>query len=65
MHFINENWILQKSLIDFRKICNPYTVENICSTIMHIFKLYDIKDKVCSITFDNASNNTTTILIFM
>ena len=32
---------------------------------MDIFEFYCIKDKVGSITFDDASSNTATILMFM
>jgi hypothetical protein len=63
-HYLDVDWNIQKRLIGFRKIPYPHTAENIFVSIMDIFEFYGIKEKVISITFDNASNNTATIPMF-
>jgi hypothetical protein len=64
-HYIDNNWTLQKQLIGFREILHPHTAENIFQVIMEVFETYGIKDKVGSITFDNASNNSAAIPMFI
>ena len=54
-HYVDRSWQFQKRLIAFRQIPYPHDAQVIYHTIMEIFDLYGIKEKVLSITFDNAA----------
>ena len=59
-----KNWNMNKNIIAFRPLDYPHTSENIYNYIINVFKEYDITKKIMSITFDNASANTSAINIF-
>ena len=63
-HYVDKSWTFQKRLIAFRKIPYPHDANVIYTTIMEVFDLYGIKEKVLSITFDNASANNAAINLF-
>ncbi|PON79582.1 hypothetical protein TorRG33x02_235370, partial [Trema orientale] len=54
----------QKRLIAFHKISYPHNATTIYNTIMEVFDLYGIKEKVLSITFDNAFAKNAAIKLF-
>ncbi|CAL9012312.1 unnamed protein product [Prunus brigantina] len=60
-HYIDENWLLQKRIIAFHLLEFPHTGSSIFHAMMNVFKEYNITHKIFSITFDNASNNSSTI----
>ena len=67
-HYIDTNCELHKKVLDFRLICHPHDPHdgpNINECITSVFKEYDIVNKFFSITFDNASNNTSAIDLFV
>ena len=64
-HYIDSNWELHKKVLGFLLICHPHDVPNIYECITSVFKEYDIVNKIFSITFDNASNNTSAIDLFV
>ena len=64
-HYIDSNWELHKKVLGFRLICHPHDGPNIYECITSVFKEYDIVNKIFSITFDNASNNTSAIDLFV
>ena len=63
-HFVDENWNMNKNIIAFRALDYPHTSENIFNYIFNVFQEYDITSKIISITFDNASANTSAINMF-
>ena len=63
-HFVDGRWSFKKRLIAFKQILFPRDANVIYSTIMDVFDFYGIKDKVLSITFDNASTNNAAIRLF-
>ena len=64
-HYIDTNWELHKKMLGFRLICHPHDGPNIYECLTSVFKEYDIVNKIFSITFDNASNNTSAIDLFV
>ena len=61
---MDKSWTFQKRLIAFQKIPYPHDANVIYTTIMEVFDLYGIKEKVLSITFDNTSANNAAINLF-
>ena len=61
-HYVDKNRVFQKRLLAFCQI--PYPHEAIYNSIMFVFDLYVIKDKVLSLTFDNVSINSVAINLF-
>ena len=47
-----------KCTIDYEKILYPHDGSNLYTVIMQCVRDYSLKDKIISISFDNASNNT-------
>ena len=64
VHYVNNNWTFQRRLITFQNISYLHDANVIYNTIMEVFDLYGIKEKILSITFDNASINNTVINLF-
>ena len=60
-HYVDSSWEFQKRLLAFRQIPYPHDAQAIYHSVMSVFDLYGIKDKVISLTFDNASANTAAI----
>lgn len=44
LHFINENWILEKQLLAFRELDYPYTGAQVFNAILGIFREYNVID---------------------
>ena len=63
-HFIDESWKLNKRILGFRNCEYPHSGTTICRFIMTILQEYSIKDRIFSITLDNASANDTAISRF-
>lgn len=63
-HYVDADWVLQKRIIGFRLCPYPHNANAIFSTIMEVFTLYGIENKVLTITFDNASANNAAINMF-
>ena len=64
-HYIDTNWKLHKKVLGFRLICHPHDRPNIYEYVISVFKEYDIVNKIFSITFYNALNNTSVIDLFV
>jgi len=60
---VNGGW--KKKLLAFRELEYPHTGSVIYAAIMSVLREYEITDKLFSISFDNASANTTTIDMFL
>jgi hypothetical protein len=60
-HWIDDDWILQKRVIAYRVFDERHTAENIYRLIKQILEEYLLESKIFSISFDNASSNTTSI----
>ena len=62
-HFIYSDWVLNKRIIDFIKFSHPHNVLNLSKIIMRVAREYKIDSKILTVSFDNSSENTTTIEI--
>ena len=60
-HFIDDNWILQKRILSFTKFSEKHSATNVVNLIFLTCKNYGIENKIFSISFDNASENTAAI----
>jgi hypothetical protein len=67
-HCIDNQWVLQKKILSFRVLESLHTANVIFKSIIEVLQEYNLKrdmdNKVFSISFDNASNNITSIDIF-
>ena len=54
-HYIDSEWMLNKRIISFKTINTPHNGKNIATLINDIY--LGIRDKIFTITLDNASNN--------
>ena len=67
-HWIDDQWVLQKRILNFRVLDSPHTANVIFKSIIEILQEYNLKrdmdNKIFSISFDNASNNIASIDIF-
>ena len=54
---------ITQKVLGFLLICHPHDGPTIYECITSAFKEYDIVNKIFSITFDNASNNTSAIYL--
>ena len=64
-HYKDSNWKLNKKILGFRKIYHPHDGYAIYDSITSVFREFDIQRKNFSSTFDNASNNTSIINLFV
>ncbi|KAJ6804882.1 zinc finger BED domain-containing protein RICESLEEPER 2 [Iris pallida] len=60
-HYIDSQWVLQKRIICLKILEFPHTGSIIASAIIEHVREYDIHQKIFSVSFDNASNNTSAI----
>ena len=58
-HFVDDQFHMQKRVLAFREFDGLHTATNICNIIRTILEEYRLLHRVFSISFDNASNNTT------
>ena len=56
-HYIDNEWKLNKRIISFKIINAPHNGKNIVSLINDEIIDFGIRDKIFTITLDNASNN--------
>jgi hypothetical protein len=61
-HFVNADWEIKKSLIDFKLIQVSHNGVNIVERIACVIQYFGMTDKVFSVTLDNASSNSTAML---
>ena len=58
-HWIDSDWKLQHTLLEFVEFESPHTGARMAELIMKCLEYYEIQDKLFCITTDNASNNDT------
>lgn len=59
--YIDNNWLLQKRIIVFHLL----TCLNLCDNLLQIFNDFGVVNKLLSISFDNAKQNTACIEILI
>ncbi|KAK2637922.1 hypothetical protein Ddye_025717 [Dipteronia dyeriana] len=66
-HYLDSDWRITKRIFGFRlhPIDFAHTAENIFNVIMEVLETYEITHRILSITFDNASANTSSIVLFV
>ncbi|GJZ49188.1 zinc finger BED domain-containing protein RICESLEEPER 2-like protein [Tanacetum coccineum] len=58
-HWIEpSSWQMMKRVISFEEFSSEHTGKNLKYMLEKVFVVYGLKDKILSITLDNASNNT-------
>ncbi|GAA0169057.1 hypothetical protein LIER_23620 [Lithospermum erythrorhizon] len=62
-HFIDKNWTLEKRVLSFVNVLPPHNGPALAKEIHRVCNIYDINDKVCSVTVDNATANDVCIAI--
>ena len=60
-HYIDSEYMLNKRIISFKTINTPHSGKNITTLINYEIIDLDIRDKIFTITLDNASNNDAAI----
>ena len=61
-HWIDPaTWQMMKRTIGFEIFPNPHTGENLSIMLRYVMKMFKLEEKVFSISFDNASNNTNAV----
>lgn len=56
-HFIDDDWKMHKRIIKFSFLKTPHTGVAMFNAVLKSLKEWNIEDKLCSMTLDNASNN--------
>ena len=59
-HWVDDQWMLQKRIIHFKMLEYPHTGINIAHHLMQAIDEYNLRDKMMSMTFDNATSMTYT-----
>jgi hypothetical protein len=62
IHFVSTDWELEKRIIGLRLIDVSHTSVNIAERVESIVTEFGLKDKVFSVTLDNASSNASTMV---
>ena len=57
IHFVSADWELEKRVIGLRLIDVSHSGANIAERVQSVFTEFGLKDKVFSVTLDNASSN--------
>ena len=57
IHFVSADWELEKRVIGLRLIDVSHSSANIVERVQSVFTEFGLKDKVLSVTLDNASSN--------
>nr|GEW32667.1 retrovirus-related Pol polyprotein from transposon TNT 1-94 [Tanacetum cinerariifolium] len=61
-HWIEpDTWQMMKHVISFEELPSPHTGHALFKMLIKVLTNFNLKDKVMSITLDNASNNTSAI----
>jgi hypothetical protein len=56
-HYIDKDWRLQVTTLDFVNLLGPHTGSNLHKCFVNVLKTYGLETKTLGITVDNASNN--------
>ncbi|KAI3912150.1 hypothetical protein MKW92_037359 [Papaver armeniacum] len=56
-HYLDQDWVLQKKLLNFCSLPPPHTGELLSAKLFAMIEDWGIEDKVSNITLDNAANN--------
>ena len=56
-HYINEDWELQVTTLDFIHLPGPHTGSNLHKCFVSVLETYGLETKTLGITLDNATNN--------
>ena len=64
-HYTYSNWKLKKKILGFRIIYHPHDGSAIYESMTSVLREYNVQNEILSITFDNASNNTSAIDLFI
>mgnify|MGYP004708979487 CR=1 FL=1 len=56
-HYIDENWVLQKRILNFRHIPPPHNGVSLATGVMDLLREWGIEKKIFSLTMDNAAYN--------
>ena len=64
-HYIDSNWKLKNKVLGFHIIYHPHDGPTIYESMTSAFREYNIQNKIFSIAFDNSSNNTSVIDLFI
>ncbi|KAK2655312.1 hypothetical protein Ddye_008364 [Dipteronia dyeriana] len=64
-HYLDSDWRITKRFFGFRPMDFAHTAENIFNFIIEVLETYEITHRILSITFDNASANTSSIALFV
>ena len=59
-HWIDENWVLQKVLLDVCRIPYPYTGPKIFQVLMDVLVSYNIDSRILACTQNNSQNSINT-----
>jgi len=57
-HWLDNDWLLQKRIIHFKMLEYPHTGLNIAHHLMQAIDEYNLRSKIMSMTFDNATSMT-------
>nr|CAD41700.2 OSJNBa0010D21.2 [Oryza sativa Japonica Group] len=63
VHFVDDDWQLQKRVLGLRLIDVSHTGENIAERIREVINEFNLADKIFAVTLDNASANSRAIEI--
>ena len=64
-HYTDSNWKFKKKVLGFCIIYHLHDGSTIYESKTSVFREYNIQKRFFSITFDNASNNTSAIDLFI
>ena len=56
-HYIDDNWKLQKIILNFVRVPSPHTSEHLCEVIMEKLLDWNIEKKIFGIVLDNCTTN--------
>jgi hypothetical protein len=57
-HWLDDDFVVQKRIIEFAKLEYPHNAPNLHFIMMNCLNEYGLRDKVLSLTFDNATTMT-------
>ena len=57
-HWLDNDWLLQKRIIHFKMLEYPHTCLNIAHHLKQAIDEYNLRSKIMSMTFDNATSMT-------
>lgn len=56
-HYIDDNWRLQKRILNFVRVPSPHTSERLCEVIIEKLLDWNIEKKIFGIVLDNCTTN--------